>query len=63
MTQRIKYEMLTAKGKIRLVKDKDGKKEDVDNEVDAYIEVDKLKKKLQLDKVRVVKTVTDTFDV
>ena len=64
MTQRIKYEVLTATGKLKLwKKDYDGKDVLVDNEVDAYIETDKIKKKLKLDRVRVVKTITDTFDV
>lgn len=63
MTLRIKYEMLTAKGKLRLLKDKDGKKEDVQTDAEAAEEAEKLKKKLKLDHVRIVRTATSTFDV
>lgn len=64
MTTRIVYHMLTTSGKLKLKKKAaNGDIVDVDNDVDAVVEADKLKKKYKYDKVRVVKTVTETMDV
>ena len=60
MTLRIKYEMLTAKGKIKLRKDSG---DDVLTDADAAGEAEKLKKKPKLDNGRIVRTATSTFDV